>query len=107
MKNKMKPFDIQSRIRENVKNLKPYSSARDEFHGAASVFLDANENPNNTGYNRYPDPHQLALKKRISEIKGIGVQNIFLRIGSDVPMDLLIRAFRQPDRDSILISESA
>ncbi len=64
----MKEIDILSLARENVKQMKPYSSARDEFEGAASVFLDANENPFNTRFNRYPDPHQLLLKKVIAAI---------------------------------------
>jgi histidinol-phosphate aminotransferase len=101
----MKSFDIASKIRESVRNLKPYSSARDDFQGAASVYLDANENPNNTGYNRYPDPHQRALKKKIASIRKVHPDQIFLGNGSDEPIDLLIRAFCQPGIDNVLIPE--
>ena len=95
--------DIQQLIRPSVRNLKPYSSARDEFKGSASVWLDANENPNNTGLNRYPDPLQWKLKTRISEIKKVPKENIFLGNGSDEAIDLLFRAFCEPGRDKALI----
>ena len=64
-------FSVQNITRKNILSLKPYSSARDEFAGEASVFLDANENPFNAPYNRYPDPRQLALKARIGQLKNI------------------------------------
>ncbi|HVG15050.1 MAG TPA: histidinol-phosphate transaminase [Chitinophagaceae bacterium] len=100
-------FDINSLVRSNIKNLKPYSSARDEFTGEAHVFLDANENslgsPLTKWYNRYPDPLQSKLKKKIGEIKGIEPQNILLGNGSDECIDLLIRAFCEPKRDHIII----
>lgn len=103
----MSNFNIQSILRENIKNLVPYSSARHEFKGKASVFLDANENaygsPLDQDYNRYPDPLQLELKEAISKIKGVPVQNTFLGNGSDEAIDLLIRAFCTPGQDSILI----
>ncbi len=95
--------DIQKLIRPNVRNLKPYSSARDEFKGSASVWLDANENPNNTGLNRYPDPLQWKLKARISELKKVPKENIFLGNGSDEAIDLLFRAFCEPGNDKALI----
>lgn len=100
-------FDLQDIIRPNIKNLSPYSSARDEFQGEASVFLDANENsfgsPTNGDYNRYPDPMQMVVKKRLSEIKGVPVQNIFLGNGSDEAIDILIRAFCRPGIDNVLL----
>jgi histidinol-phosphate aminotransferase len=101
----MKSLDVQALVRKNVRDLKPYSSARDDFHGAASVFLDANENPVNTKYNRYPDPHQVNLKRKISEIKKVGPDNIFLGNGSDEAIDLLFRAFCEPGLDNVVIPE--
>jgi histidinol-phosphate aminotransferase len=98
-------FDLDKLIRDNVKQLKPYSSARDDFKGDASVFLDANENPFPTEYNRYPDPHQKKLKEKIGEIKGVETNQIFLGNGSDEPIDLLIRAFCEPGRDNVLIPQ--
>jgi histidinol-phosphate aminotransferase len=98
-------MDIQSLLRENIKTLKPYSTARDEFKGTAEVYLDANENPFPTTYNRYPDPLQKKVKQRISELKGIEQEKIFLGNGSDEPIDLIIRAFCEPGKDSILITE--
>lgn len=98
-------MNIQSLLRENIKNLKPYSTARDEFQGTAEVYLDANENPFPTAYNRYPDPLQKKVKQRINALKGIAPAKIFLGNGSDEPIDLIIRAFCEPCRDSILITE--
>jgi histidinol-phosphate aminotransferase len=95
-------FDINKLLRDNIRNLKPYSSARDEFSGEAAVFLDANENPFNSPWNRYPDPRQLKLKSRIGEIKNMAVPNIFLGNGSDEPIDLLFRAFCEPGRDNVV-----
>lgn len=92
-------------LRKNILNLKPYSSARDEFSGSASVFLDANENPYDTGYNRYPDPYQQEVKKRIAEIKGVQPNQIFLGNGSDEPIDLLFRAFCNPGIDNVVAIE--
>lgn len=93
-------------LRENIKNLTPYSSARDEFTGEASVYLDANENsfgsPLTTNYNRYPDPLQLEVKKRLSTIKGVPPQNIFLGNGSDEAIDILFRAFCRPGIDNVI-----
>ena len=98
-------IEINKLVRENVLKLKPYSSARDEFEGEASVFLDANENPYPTDYNRYPDPHQKQLKKRISEIKNVSDDQIFLGNGSDEAIDLLFRAFCEPGKDEVLIPQ--
>ncbi|GET31045.1 histidinol-phosphate transaminase [Prolixibacter sp. SD074] len=95
-------FDIQKLLRDNIRKLKPYSSARDEFSGEAAVFLDANENPFNAPYNRYPDPRQKELKSKIAPVKNIPAENIFLGNGSDEPIDLLIRAFCSPEVDSIV-----
>ncbi|MCX6239984.1 MAG: histidinol-phosphate transaminase [Bacteroidia bacterium] len=95
-------LDINKLLRENIRTLKPYSSARDEFSGEAVAFLDANENPYNSPWNRYPDPRQVKLKTRVGEIKNIPVQNIFLGNGSDEPIDLLFRAFCEPGKDNIV-----
>jgi histidinol-phosphate aminotransferase len=100
-KNGMK-IDFNKLLRENIRGLKPYSSARDEFSGEAAVFLDANENPYNSPWNRYPDPHQRVLKARVSRIKNIPSQNIFLGNGSDEPIDLLFRAFCEPGKDNVV-----
>ncbi|WP_345951748.1 histidinol-phosphate transaminase [Mucilaginibacter sp. PAMB04274] len=100
-------FDINNILRENIKNLKPYSSARDEFQGEASVYLDANENafgsPLDQNYNRYPDPLQYAVKKRLSEIKGVPPRNIFLGNGSDEAIDILFRSFCNPGTDNVIL----
>ena len=95
-------MNISSLLRKNIKNLKPYSSARDEYSGDAMVFLDANENPFNEPYNRYPDPLQKELKQKISVLKNIPANQIFLGNGSDEPIDLLIRAFCEPGVDNII-----
>ncbi len=100
-------MDIKDLQRENIKTLKPYSTARDEFKGQASVFLDANENsfgsPLPANYNRYPDPLQLDLKDAISKIKGVPIENTFLGNGSDEAIDLLFRAFCNPGKDNVII----
>ena len=101
----MKEFDVNAWMRPNIRAMQPYSSARDEFHGSASVFLDANENPYNAPYNRYPDPMQWTLKARISEIKGVPVASIFLGNGSDEPIDLLLRAFCEPGQEKMLTTD--
>ncbi len=94
---------LQELTRPNIWQLKPYSSARDEYKGvAASVFLDANENPYNTPYNRYPDPMQWDLKIEISKIKKVSPKNIFLGNGSDEAIDLLFRAFCEPGIDNVV-----
>ncbi len=93
---------INNLLRKNIKTLLPYSSARDEFTGEAMVFLDANENPFNAPYNRYPDPLQKELKEKVAELKSVSSKNIFLGNGSDEPIDLLIRAFCEPGTDNIV-----
>ena len=99
--------DINLLIRENIKKLVPYSSARDDFSGAAHIFLDANENslgsPLSPSYNRYPDPHQYEIKERLAAIKGVPPQNIFIGNGSDECIDLLYRAFCNPGADNVII----
>ncbi|MDB4918994.1 histidinol-phosphate transaminase [Mucilaginibacter sp.] len=94
-------------LRENIKNLTPYSSARDEYQGEASVFLDANENafgsPLEQQYNRYPDPLQFEVKKRLSGIKGVPPRNIFLGNGSDEAIDILFRSFCNPGVDNVIL----
>lgn len=100
-------FNVNDLVRENIKKLVPYSSARDEFSGEAKVFLDANENslgsPTMKWYNRYPDPHQLQIKQKLSAIKGIPPENIFLGNGSDECIDILFRAFCNPGKDNVII----
>lgn len=100
-------FDLNRLVRENIRDLKPYSSARSEFSGKANVFLDANENsfgsPLVKWYNRYPDPLQWELKKKIAAIKNVPAENMLLGNGSDECIDLLIRAFCQPGQDNIII----
>ena len=100
-------FDLNRILRNNIKALKPYSSARSEFSGVAKVFLDANENafgsPLTKWYNRYPDPLQWELKKKISTVKNAAPENILLGNGSDECIDLLIRAFCDPQKDNIII----
>lgn len=97
-------FSLDTIIRENIKGLQPYSSARDEYvsDGSTMVFLDANENPYNNGVNRYPDPQQRSLKTVLAEQKGIASENILLGNGSDEVLDLLFRAFCEPNVDAII-----
>ncbi len=95
---------INELTRGNIKALKPYSSARDEFKemNGDMIFLDANENPYENGVNRYPDPQQILLKKGLSKLKSIGDEHILLGNGSDEVLDLIIRAFCEPKQDNIL-----
>ena len=94
---------LQELTRPNIWKLKPYSSARDEYKGAvASVFLDANENPYNLPHNRYPDPMQWELKTLLSKIKKVSPQHIFLGNGSDEAIDLVFRAFCEPEKDNVV-----
>jgi histidinol-phosphate aminotransferase len=95
---------LSNLIRENVKSLKPYSSARDEFKDASAdmIFLDANENPFNSGFNRYPDPYQFSLKGLLAKDKGVAVNNILLGNGSDEVLDLTFRVFCEPNVDNII-----
>ena len=92
----------QLRVRGNILRLLPYSSARDEFYGGEGIFLDANENPNNTGLNRYPDPHQRSLKEKVAALKGVRPDQLFLGNGSDEAIDLLIRIFCEPGQSRII-----
>lgn len=100
-------FTLDLLIRENVKKLTPYSSARDDFKGEAQIFLDANENslgsPLTKWYNRYPDPHQWKVKEKLSAIKRVPINNIFLGNGSDECIDILQRAFCEPAIDNLII----
>ncbi|AYB34446.1 histidinol-phosphate transaminase [Chryseolinea soli] len=98
-------MDIQALVRKNILNMKPYSSARDEFKGTAEIFLDANENPYPSPYNRYPDPLQWRVKEKLAALKGVKPEQIFLGNGSDEGIDLIIRAFCEPNQDSILITD--
>ena len=95
-------FEIDNIIRENIRSLTPYSSARNEFKGNEGVLLDANENPFNEPYNRYPDPLQWDVKEKLASLKGVKPGQIFLGNGSDEAIDLLIRAFCEPHRDNII-----
>jgi len=97
--------DVLKLVRKNVLNMKPYSSARDEFKGEAEIFLDANENPYPSGYNRYPDPLQWKIKEKLAPIKNVSPEQIFLGNGSDEAIDLIIRAFCEPHKNSILITD--
>lgn len=100
-------FDLNALVRPNIRKLVPYSSARKEFEGTARVFLDANENsfgsPTEKPFNRYPDPLQTRVKTRISELRGIPVDHIFLGNGSDEAIDLLFRIFCEPGKDGVII----
>ena len=94
---------LQDLVRPNIWSLKPYSSARDEYKGVeASVFLDANENPYNSPYNRYPDPLQWEVKEKLAEIKEVRPEQIFLGNGSDEAIDLLFRVFCEPRVDNVV-----
>lgn len=104
----MQSFNLNNLLRPHIQTLTPYSSARDEYTGKVGVFLDANENPLGSttdagDYNRYPDPHQWAIKQRLAPIKGVRAGQIFLGNGSDEPIDLLVRATCVPGKDNILI----
>ena len=100
-------FDLNTLLRPNIKNLQPYSSARHEFTGKASVFLDANENafgsPLEESFNRYPDPLQWQLKFQLARIKGVPAENIFIGNGSDEVIDLAYRIFCDPQKDNVII----
>src|SRR5690554_2886314 len=96
--------EIEKLIRPHLKNIKPYSSARDEFSGEEGIFLDANENPCGD-LNRYPDPYQIRLKEELSKLKSMERENIFLGNGSDEIIDLLIRTFCKPGLEKVMIFE--
>lgn len=95
-------IDIKKLVRKNILNLSPYSSARDEFSGAEGVFLDANENPKGS-YNRYPDPHQTALKEVVAKVKSVSSENVFIGNGSDEAIDLIFRTFANPGKDKVIV----
>ena len=94
-------FQLEKLVRSNILNLKPYSSARDEYTGKDAVFLDANENPFGE-LNRYPDPHQTALKEKLGSIKSVATENIFIGNGSDEVIDIAYRTFCEPGKDKAL-----
>jgi histidinol-phosphate aminotransferase len=100
-------FDLQNLVRENIRRLVPYSSARKEFAGSAEIFLDANENsfgsPLATNYNRYPDPLQTKIKEKLAAIYGVETGEIFVGNGSDEAIDLLFRIFCAPGADEAII----
>lgn len=100
-------FDLTNLVRDNIKSLKPYSSARHEFTGKASVFLDANENafgsPLEENFNRYPDPLQWQVKFQLARIKGVPAENIFIGNGSDEVIDLAYRIFCNPKTDNVIV----
>ena len=95
-------MNLDKLVRPNINKLTPYSSARNEFTGSASIFLDANENPYNEPFNRYPDPLQREVKKRLASIKGVKPENIFLGVGSDEGIDLAYRIFCRPGIDNVV-----
>lgn len=98
-------FNIQNLVRKNIQQMKPYSSARDEFVQSTSdmIFLDANENPFQNGVNRYPDPKQESVKELLSDLKGIPTGQILLGNGSDEVLDLIFRAFCEPKEDNVIL----
>jgi histidinol-phosphate aminotransferase len=98
-------MNLELLVRKNIYHLKPYSCARDEFQGTASVHLDANESPYNQGLNRYPDPLQRTLKEKIAEIKKVRPAQIMVGNGSDEAIDLVIRIFCEPGKDSVMAME--
>ena len=97
--------ELDKLVRVNIRDMQPYSSARDEFEGTGEVFLDANENPFDTGLNRYPDPYQRQLKKKIAELKGVSPDQLFLGNGSDEAIDLIFRIFCDPGKDEIITTD--
>ena len=98
-------MEIKDLIRQNIKSLEAYSSARDEFKAMSSgfVFIDANESPFDTGLNRYPDPQQNLVKEALSKIKGISKEQILLGNGSDEVLDLIFRVFCEPREDNVIV----
>lgn len=94
--------DVLRLVRPNIAALAPYSTARDEYKGTIGIFIDANENPFANGYNRYPDPRQMALKTRIAAIKGTAIENMFIGNGSDEAIDLCFRIFCRPGIDNVI-----
>lgn len=101
----MEQNKIARLVRRNIENLVPYSSARDEYTGSEAIFLDANENPYNAPYNRYPDPHQSAVKQKIGQLKKVDPGQLFLGNGSDEAIDILFRIFCTPGEDNVVSIE--
>lgn len=96
-------MDITSLFRENIRRMAPYSTARDEYEGDLGIYLDANENPFDNGFNRYPDPHNKRIRARVSEVRGVPAERIFVGgNGSDEPIDLLFRVFCEPRLDEAI-----
>lgn len=95
-------MNLEKLVRKNILSLKPYSCARNEFSGTATVWLDANENAYNNPYNRYPDPLQRRLKEKIAELRGVAANRIFLGVGSDECIDLTYRIFCRPGVDNVV-----
>lgn len=100
-----KASELEDLVRQNIRSLCPYSTARDEFQGSIGIFLDANESPYPSAYNRYPDPHQKALKAKIAVMKGVAAENVFLGNGSDEAIDLVLRVFCNPGVDNVVSIE--
>jgi histidinol-phosphate aminotransferase len=98
-------MNLELLVRKNIYHLKPYSCARDEFKGTASVHLDANESPYNQDFNRYPDPLQTKLKQKIAELKKVPATQIMVGNGSDEPIDLIFRVFCEPKEDNVVAME--
>ena len=98
-------MNLELLVRKNIYHLKPYSCARDEFQGTASVYLDANESPYNQYFNRYPDPLQHKLKQKIAELKNVRPAQIMVGNGSDEPIDLIFRIFCEPHEDNVVAIE--
>ncbi|ERM80949.1 histidinol-phosphate aminotransferase [Rhodonellum psychrophilum GCM71 = DSM 17998] len=100
-------FDLKALLRPHIANIKPYSSARDEYSGKEGIFLDANENPFGSAtaedFNRYPDPYQWAIKEKLAIVKDVRPNQIFIGNGSDEAIDLLIRAFCRPGKDNVIL----
>lgn len=103
---KEKAFNLNRLIRPSVRSLQPYSSARDEFKGSNKevLFFDANENPFSNGYNRYPDPKQSVLRLKLSQLKSVSLNQVFLGNGSDEVLDILLRAFCEPHKDNVILT---
>lgn len=101
----MAKIELEKLVRPNIWKLEPYSCARTEFTGEASTFLDANENPYNSPFNRYPDPFQVKVKEEIVKVKGASVKNICLGNGSDETIDLMYRIFCEPKKDNVVAIE--
>jgi histidinol-phosphate aminotransferase len=102
---KKKIMNLETLVRKNIYRLEPYSCARNEFQGEASVYLDANENPYNNPYNRYPDPLQRSLKEQIAKIKQVCPSQIMIGNGSDESIDLVFRIFCEPKEDNVVAIE--